>query len=285
MTLTIFTPTYNRAHLLPRLFSSLHNQINKDFTWLIVDDGSTDNTYEVIENFKKTTDLKIKYIYQKNQGKHIAINTALANINTDLFLIIDSDDFLSMDFRYVIEKHIKYFLDTPYLIAIASPTKQIITNKLQTSKVYNHVIEASLLDMNIKYGITGEFSLIFKTDMAISYTYPVYKNEKFMRESLVYNRMGKLYKFLFVPESIVTAEYQENGLSNNIRNILLKSPEGATLAFKELMNNKDIPTNQRIYYALSFWDYATACNQSFFRKIIQINGFIIKILFLIKKFK
>lgn len=285
MTLTIFTPTYNRAHLLPRLFSSLQDQINKDFTWLIVDDGSTDNTYEVIENFKKTTDLKIEYIYQKNQGKHIAINTALANINTDLFVIIDSDDFLSMDFRYVIEKHIKYFTDTPYLIAIASPTKQLITNKLQTSKVYNHVIEASMLDMNIKYGITGEFSLIFKTDMAISYTYPVYKNEKFMRESLVYNRMGKLYKFLFVPESIVTVEYQEDGLSNNIRNILLKSPEGATLAFKELMNNKDIPTNQRIYYTLSFWDYATACNQSFFRKIIQINGFIIKILFLIKKFK
>lgn len=90
--ITVFTPTYNRERSISRVYESLKKQTYKNFEWLIIDDGSTDNTKEVVEKFKKENLIKIRYIYQKNQGKHIAINNAVNNTDSELFLIADSDD-------------------------------------------------------------------------------------------------------------------------------------------------------------------------------------------------
>lgn len=94
--LTIFTPAYNRAHTLPRTYESLCCQNCKDFIWLIVDDGSTDNTAELVQEWQERDNgFEIHYIYKENGGMHTAHNTAYANIHTELNICIDSDDMLA----------------------------------------------------------------------------------------------------------------------------------------------------------------------------------------------
>ena len=96
--LTIFTPAYNRAYTIHKCYESLKRQSCKDFEWLIIDDGSTDNTKELVKKWiKETNDFKIRYIYQENQGMHGAHNTAYENIYTELNVCIDSDDYMPND--------------------------------------------------------------------------------------------------------------------------------------------------------------------------------------------
>ena len=92
--LTIFTPTFNRAHTLVRLYEGLLKQTEKVFEWLIVDDGSTDGTKNLVEGFIQERKLNIRYFYQENQGKHIAINKGVSEARGNYFLTIDSDDYL-----------------------------------------------------------------------------------------------------------------------------------------------------------------------------------------------
>ena len=92
--LTVFTPTYNRAYVLNKCYESLKNQTVKDFVWLIIDDGSTDNTKELVENWIKENKIEIRYKYQENQGMHGAHNTAYKLISTELNTCIDSDDYM-----------------------------------------------------------------------------------------------------------------------------------------------------------------------------------------------
>ena len=96
MYITIFTPAYNRAHTLHRTYESLLKQDCKDFVWLIVDDGSTDNTADLVKNWQSADNgFEIRYIYKENGGMHTAHNTAYENIDTELNVCIDSDDCLA----------------------------------------------------------------------------------------------------------------------------------------------------------------------------------------------
>ena len=94
MLLTVFTPTFNRAHTIARTFNSLKQQTFKNFEWLIVDDGSTDSTEKVVEGFIESSDLNIRYIKKENGGKHTAYNLALEQAAGELFFVVDSDDWL-----------------------------------------------------------------------------------------------------------------------------------------------------------------------------------------------
>ena len=105
MFLTIMTSTYNRANLLENLYSSLINQTNKDFVWLIIDDGSVDNTKEIVEKLKNENKINIEYLYKKNGGKHTALNIGFENLKTDLTVIVDSDDKITSDAVNVIYKY------------------------------------------------------------------------------------------------------------------------------------------------------------------------------------
>ena len=103
--ITVFTPTYNRAYIIPKLYESLKRQTVKDFEWLVVDDGSTDNTSELLAEWTKENDFPVRYIWQPNGGKPRAITKALAEAKGEWFFIVDSDDFISDD---AIETIIRY---------------------------------------------------------------------------------------------------------------------------------------------------------------------------------
>lgn len=96
-TLTVFTPTYNRAHTLGRTYESLLRQTDQDFEWLVIDDGSTDNTRRLVQGWIAEDKIPIRYIHKENGGLYTGYNTAYANIETELCVCIDSDDYMPDD--------------------------------------------------------------------------------------------------------------------------------------------------------------------------------------------
>lgn len=277
--LTIFTPTYNRAYILPQLFESLLAQSNRNFEWLIVDDGSSDNTHEIIQNFKSKADFKITYIYQENQGKHVAINTALKNIQTPNFLTVDSDDFLQDDGLQLIENKLSLIIQNPSIIGIASPIN--ILNSNRSKKQIPTDIVVTTNELKFKHHFNGELTLIFKTDLAKKFEYPVFEGEKFMLESVVFDKMDDEYKFLYIADSIVNAEYRPDGLTFQGKKILLNSPLGAALAYKEKMNNKQLSLPYRKNFAKNYWDYESLNNKNFISKLRKIQSLEVKIYMII----
>lgn len=285
MLLTIFTPTYNRAHLLPQLFESIQNQSNGNFEWLIVDDGSIDGTRELVEQFKEKADFPIRYIFQENQGKHVAINTAIGKTETPFLLTVDSDDILLENVLEILEKKIGSILDNPKIVAICSPIQRKNSPDLLINKKIKKDFISNSFELENKYKIKGEFSFVLKTEIIKAYPYPVFPGEKFIRESYLYKRLSERYNFLYISESLVEAEYQEDGLSANFKRILNQSPKGAALTYQYLMNNSKYSMDKRLQDALSYWDYETlGGNSSFIQKLKKIKSLALKLRFIIKKF-
>ena len=108
MKYTIFTPLYNRANLISRVYESLKRQKIKDFEWIVVDDGSTDGADIIISEWPKSEkDFSIRYFYKENGGKHTAINMALSHARGDFFLICDSDDYFMDNALTIADKWIR----------------------------------------------------------------------------------------------------------------------------------------------------------------------------------
>ena len=232
-TLTIFTPAYNRAYTLHLCYESMLRQKNKDFEWLIVDDGSTDNTKELVEKWMKTDNgFNIRYIYKENGGMHTAHNTAYENIDTELNMCIDSDDYLTDD---AVEKILSFWgknKDKKYGGIIALDIFQngeIIGKKLpeQKSIAYNDYYE---------YGGTGDKKVIYRTDVITKYPpYPEYKGEKFVGLCYKYLLADQEYPLLIMNEPICVVEYLEDGSTRNIMKQFVKNPRGYIFLRKERM--------------------------------------------------
>ena len=232
-TLTIFTPAYNRAYTLHLCYESMLRQKNKDFEWLIVDDGSTDNTKELVEKWMKADNgFDIRYIYKENGGMHTAHNTAYENIDTELNMCIDSDDYLTDD---AVEKILSFWgknKDEKYGGIIALDIFQngeIIGKKLpeQKSIAYNDYYE---------YGGTGDKKVIYRTDVITKYPpYPEYKGEKFVGLCYKYLLADQEYPLLIMNEPICVVEYLEDGSTRNIMKQFVKNPRGYIFLRKERM--------------------------------------------------
>lgn len=162
--LTIFTPTYNRAHTLTRLYESLCRQTCKDFEWLVIDDGSTDNTSELISYFISENKIPIRYIKKVNGGLHTAYNTAYANISTELNVCIDSDDYMPDDAVEIILKIWKE-RDSDKYSGITGLDFYAGTNKPIAGYFPENMKEAYLLDLYIKRIHRGDSKQVMRTDI------------------------------------------------------------------------------------------------------------------------
>lgn len=276
--ITIFTPTYNRAYTLSKLFESLQRQTSRDFEWLIVDDGSSDNTEELVDYFSKNADFKIIYIYQENQGKHVAINTALKNIQTPYFLTVDSDDYLKNNAVDIVYEKLTFIKDSKTIIGLASPI-EMINNQGEAfpNKSLQSEIIASQNEMAYEHNVIAEFSLILKTSVAKKYPYPIFQGEKFIVESVISNRMDNNFKLLHITSSIVIGEYRSDGLTAQIKKILSNNSKGASLAYNEKMNNSNIPFANRKSFVKNYWDYESLHNKNFLLKLKKISSIRLKI--------
>lgn len=224
-TITVFTPTYNRAYCLDRLYESLKRQTSNDFEWLIIDDGSSDNTRNLINNWIKENVVSIKYIFQENQGMHGAHNTAYKNIFTELSMCVDSDDYLTDD---AIEAITRFWLknkNNKYsgIIALNSKTDgNLLGNKLPENKS-----SSKLFELYFKYGTYGDKKLIYRTDVMKSYPeYPLYKEEKYVPLCTKYLLADQNFELLIMNKVVCNVEYQNDGSSLNIINQYKKNPRG-----------------------------------------------------------
>jgi glycosyltransferase involved in cell wall biosynthesis len=222
--ITIFTPTYNRAKQLHRLYESLLAQASYDFEWLIIDDGSTDDTSAVVQSFDQAK-FKITYYKQPNGGKHRAYNRALEMAGGEYFFCLDSDDWLARDAVKTLAEQ----LSGPFTLAY----KEDETGKRLSSPFPDGVERVSLGRLGGEYHCGGEFTILFQTEFARKYPFPVFEGENFVTESVVYDRMAAEEEAALLPCVITICEYQADGLSNRLNQIMKANPAGYCLYFMQ----------------------------------------------------
>ncbi len=286
--ITVFTPTYNRGYIISELYESLTQQTFKNFEWLIVDDGSSDETESIINQFIKENIINIKYKKQKNSGKHVAINNGVSDASGELFFIVDSDDYLSSD---ALEKLEKRFQDIKHNSEIAGIFINCSSKNLQKkTKAFDLILpekglKTTLTNLNHQYKIKGEFATAIKTEIQKAYPYPIFEGEKFCRESLVYRRIGKKYDFLFTSDKIYFADYLEDGLTAKSWKLLKQSPKGASLLFKEMSHEK-IYIKEKIIALNYYWDFQiNDIKSSWHEKLKGVSLLLSLYVLFCKKFK
>lgn len=239
--LTVFTPTYNRAHTLGRTYKSLCNQKCKDFIWLIIDDGSTDSTAGLVKEWQQQEcGFEIQYIYKENGGMHTAHNIAYANIHTELNVCIDSDDKMSSDAVAKIKSTWEQIKDKNYagIIALDSDFEgNIIGTGFQEG-----VTETTLGDY-YAVGGRGDKKLIYRTEVINSVPeYPVFPDEKYVGLVYKYTLIDQKYKLYILNEVICEVEYQPDGSSGTMWKQYLQNPKGFAFLRKTAMQ---YPTSRK----------------------------------------
>lgn len=235
MILTIFTPTYNRCECLKKLYGSLKLQKCADFEWLIVDDGSNDNTDEVVKEIEENAEFSVRYIKKPNGGKHTAYNLAVDAANGEYFFCVDSDDFLS---ESSIQNIIDFISERKNVSGIIA-YKRTINGQLLSNKFPEGLNTSTLFDLNNMYKCNGEFSIILKTYIAQSYKFPVFEGELFLGECVIYDIIGNTYKFHLLREAITICEYKSDGLTSNFDKLMKNNPAGYCLYFMQRIDYQD----------------------------------------------
>lgn len=229
--ITIFTPTYNRANTIIRTYKSLINQTCKDFEWLIVDDGSNDNTELIVQEWIKNSELSIRYIKQSNGGKYRAYNNGLQLAKGEFFFCVDSDDWLPINAIELILSYAERLRSDETLAGIIA-LKLYKDENVIGLPFKEHGISSSLYNLEL-LGEGGERSLVFKTSIARMFPFPEETNEKFIGESVIYDRFHNKYEFIVSNDALTICEYQIDGLSNNLRDVMLRNPAGYKLYFAQ----------------------------------------------------
>lgn len=224
--LTVFTPAYNRAHTLPRTYISLRRQNNKDFIWLVVDDGSTDGTATLVREWQKQeTEFEIQYIYKENGGMHTAHNVAYQNIKTELNICIDSDDELADGAVQKIVDTWNKVKDDGYAgfigLDVDIATKQII------GRGFPEEMKETTLCGYYAHGGLGDKKLVYRTDIINQYpAYPVFEGEKYVALAYKYRLIDQDYKLYVLNDVLCNVEYQPDGSSMNMFRQYMKNPKG-----------------------------------------------------------
>ncbi len=229
--ITVFTPTFNRRMLLERCYESLRKQTDKQFEWLIIDDGSTDDTKEYVNEIMKSSPFKIIYIYQKNGGKHRAHNNAVKNCQNDYFLILDSDDILDEKCIKVLNDKIKIIDNMKNVSGIIGNRFRIDNKKIIGIEIPDEMI-LSGLELYQKEGFYGDTLRLYKTSILKKYLFPEIENEKFIYENVVFDMIDTKYKLLTINNRLYYGEYQENGYTARADKLKLNNPIGYSLSLK-----------------------------------------------------
>lgn len=219
VSLTIFTPTYNRAKLLERCYRSLQRQSSKDFIWFIIDDGSSDNTHEVAEKWiSEQRDFEIRYYYKENGGLHTAYNEAIAHLETELAVCIDSDDYLPDNAVEIIIDFWKKNGSNQYA-GITGLDYDANTNKNIGGYYPKNKKSINLIDV-----LVGRYPTVYgdKKHVVRSELYkqvaPMksYDGEKNFNPHYFHLEISRNFDFLILNENLCYVDYQESGMTNNM---------------------------------------------------------------------
>lgn len=256
-TLTIFTPAYNRADLLIRGYEALKRQTCKDFLWMIIDDGSTDNTKEIVEKWSlECKDFRIEYYYKENGGLYTTYNYAIDKAVTELLVCIDSDDYMPDDAVENILNHWRKFgsNDVAGIVGLDYyMNNQVIGDKLPNQKTVN------LIDLLVgKYNIiNGDRTNVIRTDVYKKYSPLIgFKGEKDFNPHYIHLNISKDYNFLVLNENLRYVEYQEGGMTANIFKQYYNSPNSFKKTRELYLSFKDTPFKFKLKNSIH---YVSSC--------------------------
>lgn len=247
--ITIFTPTYNRAHILHRLYDSLKKQTVSDFEWLIVDDGSIDDTELIVKKWINENIINIRYIRQENGGKPRAFNKGVKNAKGELFFCVDSDDYVPADCVKEIIECWAGVKDSNVAGIVALKTDE--KGKPLCDKFPQNVTETTTFDLVRKHNCKGEKSLVYKTSVLKEYPYPEIDVEKFVTECVVYDKIDLSYVMVLLDKVLTICEYQSDGLTANIFSTMINNPTGYKIYYKQRID-MSYTLKERIGYIIRY---------------------------------
>ena len=284
--ISILTPTYNRGKLLLPLYDSLKNLTFNDFEWLIIDDGSEDDTEQYalswiahnIENAK----FPIRYIKKNNGGKHTAINRGVREASGELILILDSDDTLPADSLATIAQYYeqcKGYKDCAGVCGLmAHHDGQLIGSGFPKEPMYESALQFRYAE---KGNVTGDLLEVYKTSVMREFPFPEIDNERFCPESLVWNRIANKYKLFCFNKIVYYRDYLDGGLTSKIVRIRMNSPVASTMTYAEMLDY-NISLKWKIRSAINYWRFKycitnkslKAPKVKWYWKVFQIIGLI-----------
>ena len=249
--LSIVTPTYNRASYLERCFRSLEAQTNHDFEWILVDDGSTDNTADVASAFHPEH-FSVRFVQKPNGGKHTALNAAHPYIHGDYVLILDSDDYLTETAVEEVLSAWKRYEDNEEIGLLTFLKGTPDGQPVCTAADYDTPVEI------LRYrrrSVTGsDCCEVIRSELFKEYPFPVYEGERFISECALWNRVGQRHKCVYIDSVIYICEYLEGGLTKSGRRLRIRNPRGGMFISNLRMDRRNY-TGQRWKYGLLYTCY------------------------------
>lgn len=256
--LTILTPTYNRANLLKDVFESLMHQTDTDFEWLVVDDGSTDDTGAVLQSFLDAPDraFPMQVLRKENGGKHTAINYALPHISAPLTLILDSDDSLTEDAVETVLRTWEPYAGDPGICGM-SFLKGDSSDGHPLANFPAEVARSNHIRFRINGRIGGDCCEVIRTGVLREFPFPEFPGERFVGENYLWVNAGLRYDTIYIRKVIYLCTYLEGGLSKSGRAMRLRNPQGGMLTSRLEMHPR-ICLRQRLKKAILYGCYGFA---------------------------
>lgn len=271
--ITLFTPTYNRAYILDTLYRSVQRQTFRDFEWIIVDDGSTDNTEQLVAGWMaEKNDFPIRYYKVPNGGKCRAINRGLDLARGELFFIMDSDDYLTDDAMETVVRWEATIAGKPGYCGVAgnrgsSPSETPNTRLWQLYGEGCTYIDEYAFCRYPEYTdkvIDGERAGVWYTEIHRKYKYPEFDGENFLTPCIPWNRMAHDgYKIRIFDDIIWVCKYLEDGLTMQGNMRFIKNPAGAGLWLREKADFLGFRKIDKMKMWYTFYCDHTSCQEEY----------------------
>jgi glycosyltransferase involved in cell wall biosynthesis len=272
-TITVLVPTFNRAHLLGRVFESLKAQSFKDFEWVIVDDGSRDNTAALVKTWQQSSPFVIRYHRKVNGGKHTAINPGIDMARGEFLVMLDSDDWLApnalerlLELWHAIPEQALY---SGVVGLCAHPDGRVIGDRFPQDR-----LDSNAVDLKYRFEITGDKISLARTDVMREFPFPFQNLAGLVTESLVWNRIAQSYQERYVNEIFAYKEYLEAGLTDRALELQIKAAAATRLFHLELSQVKqNIPYKTRLKAVANYLRFALHAGHGLPETVLDAGGF------------
>ncbi len=268
VTITVFTPVYNRIALLPRLYHSLLEQHYPALEWVIVDDGSTEDIRNLVRQLSGEEKLTIRYHYQQNAGKHIAMNRGAALATGELFFIVDNDDYLPAGTLQHINRYwqqLQHEPEAPRFAGICG-LKAYPDGLITGGDVSYEQLDTNAIDYRYTYRFQGDKAEVYRTRILQQFPYPEIAGERFCTEALVYNRIARHFLLRYINEVFYYCEYLPGGLSDRSVSLRKNNPRYASLYYAELAGTPGLPFRSLVRTLINYWRFAVYDRHTPFRE-------------------
>ncbi len=251
--LTVLTPTYNRAYTLPALYKSLCAQTKCNFEWLIIDDGSTDDTQTVVKSLLGKAPFQIKYYQKQNGGKHTALNFSHPYIKGKMLAIVDSDDILLPQAAAVIEQDWQLYKDNPFIGGI-SYLKQYPDGRFMSKRPPKDFYLSDYVHYRMNRQIGGDQFEVIRTAVFLQYQFPQFPNERFLSEICLWAWMGCLYQMVYRNKALYQGAYLPDGLTRAGARLQLENQLGTLQSYKAYFV-PGVNIHLQFYFMRTFWRF------------------------------